>query len=160
MHKQTLIDTLQLERHIEGGYFRRAYTHPVSSATAVGPRPLMSAIYYLLTDDEPVDHFHVNRSDILHFFHCGSPITYYLIGADGQLETHLLGNDLGAGQRPQLLVPGGIWKACALTSGEFGLLSEAVSPGFDYADMALIDQQQLRERAGDQAESLLHLVRS
>jgi uncharacterized protein len=40
----------------------------------------------------------------------------------------------------QLIVPGGVWKATVLEGGEgkedhWGLLGEAVAPGFDYRDM-------------------------
>jgi predicted cupin superfamily sugar epimerase len=36
-------------------------------------------------------------------------------------------------------VPGGIWKASRLTPGKlgYGLISEAVTPGFSYEDMSL-----------------------
>ncbi len=158
MNKQQIIATLGLEQHIEGGYFRRTYQHRSNTASAGGARPLMSSIYYLLTDDQPVDHFHVNRSDILHYFHAGAPITYYLIDDSGRLETHVLGLDLAAGQRPQLLVPGGTWKACELKTGEFGLISEAVAPGFDYADMQLISSQQFNTRGAHHLAMLGHLL--
>jgi predicted cupin superfamily sugar epimerase len=45
------------------------------------------------------------------------------------------------GEQLQLLVKGGCWKTAILETGEFGLISEAVSPGFEYADMALITSQ-------------------
>ena len=56
---------------------------------------------------------------------------------DGQLETVVLGQDLAAGQQLQLTVNAGCWKASQLTQGEYALISEAVSPGFDYADSEL-----------------------
>ena len=48
-----------------------------------------------------------------------------------------LGPDIANGEMLQLLVPGGFWKATQLQSGDYGLLSEAVCPGFDYEDMSL-----------------------
>ena len=97
----------------------------------------MTSIYYLLTADSRVGHWHKNRSDILHFFHLGAPITYYLIHPDGQLETVVLGPDPAQGQVLQLAVKGGVWKTSHLHSGDYGLISEAVSPGFEYTDMRL-----------------------
>ena len=82
-------------------------------------------------------HWHLNRSDILHFFHLGAPVTYYLIHPDGRLEKIVLGPDVQKGHRLQLAVKGGTWKASHLEEGEFGLISEAVSPGFAYDDMSL-----------------------
>ncbi|WP_324290231.1 cupin domain-containing protein [Streptomyces antarcticus] len=38
----------------------------------------MTSIHYLLTHWSPVGHWHLNRSDILHFHHHGEPVTYHL----------------------------------------------------------------------------------
>ena len=138
LDKQTLIKQLQLQPHLEGGYFRRTYGSGYSTTLPeLGERLLMSSIYYLLTDDSPVGYFHRNRSDIVHYWHRGHSLTYYLVGPDGRLSTATLGPDLAAGEQLQLVVAGGTWKATRLSGGEFGLLSEAVAPGFEYADMEL-----------------------
>lgn len=55
-----------------------------------------------------------------------------------------MGKDLDKGQRFQLIVKGGCWKASILEEGEYGLISEAVSPGFDYHDMELGDEDKLK----------------
>ncbi|MFM8331408.1 MAG: cupin domain-containing protein [Candidatus Methylumidiphilus sp.] len=141
MNKRQLIERLALSPHVEGGYFRRTYqsalTVPVPYDTA--PRHVLSSIYYLLTDDSPIGHLHRNRSDILHYFHGGSPLTYWIVHPDGTLDKQKLGPQLDAGQHLQILVPGGCWKATELEAGEYGLISEAVSPGFEYDDMELAD---------------------
>ncbi len=146
MTKLELIEQLQLEPHVEGGYFKRSFGHHLSATLpGLGERLLMSSIYYMLTDDSPIGHFHRNRSDIIHYWHAGSPMRYWLIDRAGHLSTAVLGPDLTAGQQLQLHVPGGYWKASRLESGEFGLLSEAVSPGFDFNDMQLADADQMQE---------------
>lgn len=136
-----LITHLGLEQHIEGGYFKQTFKaeHRAPLQTQQGPRTTMTSIYYLLTADAPIGHFHLNRSDIMHYFHSGDAITYYLIHPDGRLETLELGNDLDAGQTFQFVVPGGVWKASSLNAGPsgYGLLGEAVAPGFEYEDMQL-----------------------
>lgn len=131
--KQALIEKLELQEHIEGGYFSRTYQSPMQS----GMRPLMTSIYYMLTSNRPIGHFHKNKSDIMHYFHLGSPMEYLTISPEGKLETFLLGPDISQGHLLQLLVKGGYWKASILKQGEFGLLSEAVAPGFDYSDMTI-----------------------
>lgn len=148
LHKLCALDVLKaldLEAHIEGGYFRRTYQsdHRASLETSAGPRYLMTSIFYLLTLESPVGRFHFNQSDILHYFHLGDAIEYSLIYPDGSLQTLVMGSDILAGQHLQLHVPGGIWKASRLLSGPhgLGLISEAVSPGFDFADT-----QWLREK--------------
>jgi hypothetical protein len=139
MDAEELVRSLGLEPHVEGGYFRRTFQadHRDRIATEHGERFSLTSIYYLLTADSRVGHWHRNRSDILHFFHLGAPITYYLIHPDGRLETVVLGPDPSQGHRLQLAVKGGTWKASHLEAGDYGLISEAVSPGFEYTDMAL-----------------------
>ncbi|WP_426234324.1 cupin domain-containing protein [Pseudomonas sp. TWP3-2] len=142
-----VIRALELQPHVEGGYFRRTFQadQRATLETAGGPRYLMTSIYYLLTEQSPVGQFHFNQSDILHFFHLGDPVEYSLIFADGSLQTLIMGSDILAGQQLQLHVPGGIWKASRLLDGPdgFGLISEAVSPGFDFADMQIGDRRKL-----------------
>jgi len=145
-HVQALIEQLQLAPHVEGGYYRRTFQadHREQIGTEFGPRYSMTSIFYLLTKSSPVGHFHKNRSDIMHVFHQGSPITYYLIHPDGTLETRTLGNDLSKGHELQFVVKGGVWKASSIKAGsDFGLITEVVAPGFDFADMTLAKQEKL-----------------
>ena len=158
-----LVDALGLENHVEGGYFRRTYEsgHRPMIETKGGKRFLMTSIYYLLTESSPIGHFHLNKSDILHYHHKGDPIRYYLIQKDGTFETVILGQDVAAGQRLQLHVPGGVWKASELLQGThgFGLISEAVSPGFDYEDMTLGTKAQLTDQFPEHASLFDELTR-
>jgi predicted cupin superfamily sugar epimerase len=57
------------------------------------------------------------------------------------LSEKILGPDIGNGETLQLLVPGGWWKASRICAGEYGLISEAVSPGFDYADNEIATEE-------------------
>ncbi len=144
---ETLIETLDLEAHVEGGYYKRIFQadHRPLIATERGERFTMTSIHYLLTAQSPVGHWHLNQSDIVHFFHLGAPIRYYLIHPNGELETVLMGPDPSAGQQLVLSVKGGTWKASHLESGDYGLISEAVSPGFEYDDMTLAEADSLSQ---------------
>lgn len=139
MNKEDIIKQLALVEHVEGGYFSETYRAEESTKTARegSDRAILTSIYYLLTNDRPIDHLHKNKSDIMHYFQAGSPITYLLIDTDGKLSKVKLGLNLEQGEVPQLLVPKGYWKAAVLESGEYGLLGEAVAPGFDYRDMTI-----------------------
>ncbi len=140
MTKQEIIKSLSLEPHpSEGGYFKRTYTSEIATPCPAGTRKTLSSIYYMLTDDSPIGYLHKNQSDIIHYFHSGSPISYWIIHPDGQLEKQILSNDISQGHTPQLTVKGGCWKASELVGGEYGLLSEAVTPSFEYEDMELAD---------------------
>jgi hypothetical protein len=143
--KTEIIATLGLQVHVEGGYFARTFQpdHRPKVSTPAGERYTMTSIHYLLTDDSPVGHWHLNQSDIVHYYHLGAPVHYYMLHPDGRMETAVLGPDLAAGQRLQLTVRGGVWKASHLPTGSYGLISEAVAPGFDFADMALGERDEL-----------------
>jgi predicted cupin superfamily sugar epimerase len=137
-----LAKALNLEAHVEGGYFRQTFKadHRPTIATENGDRVTMTSIYYLLSAESPIGHFHMNQSDIMHYFHVGDPITYYMIIADGSLQKAILGPDPTKGHKMQLMVKGGTWKASKTpTDGKYGygLIGEAVAPGFEYADMQL-----------------------
>lgn len=157
---QQIVESLKLEEHVEGGYFRQTFkaTDQPMIETAKGQRVTMTSIYYLLTADSPIGHFHKNTSDIMHYFHAGDPITYYLIFPDGRLETHTLGADILQGQTFQLMVEGGVWKASALPDQPifgYGLIGEAVAPGFEYEDMQLAEKDRLTADF-PQHQSLIH----
>lgn len=142
MNAESLIKILDLEAHVEGGFFRRTFQadHRDLIKTKSGDRFTMTSIYYLLSSDSPIGHFHLNKSDIAHFFHSGSAVQYYLIDPDGKLHSFILGNNPENDELFQFVVPGGWWKASKLIEddrADYGLISEAVAPGFDYHDMTL-----------------------
>ena len=133
-----IIKYLELKAHDEGGFYHQI--HPVigkrdeSSPSQSQNGRDFSTIYYMLTAESPFGYLHVNRSDILHFFHHGWSLTYLLIDGDGRLERKVLGPDVRKGEEPYIFVPGGTWKATVLEHGEYGLLSEVAVPAFDCRD--------------------------
>lgn len=159
MTKGELIAHLQLEQHIEGGWFRRIHTAQRHVDTPHGSRAALSSIHYLLTDDSPRGHLHRNRSDILHYWQLGGAVQYWLIDLAGELHSHVLGPDLSAGQQLFLQVPGGWWKASELLTREYGLVSEAVCPGFDFADHEMGDLTQLTQHHPHLHDTLRRLCR-
>lgn len=146
MNKSDLIAKLSLIKHVEGGYFCETYRSDITTRTSRqgSERSQLTSIYYMLTDDRPIGYFHKNKSDIVHYFHAGSSLTYLIVHPEGKLERVQLGFDVTKGDLPQLIVPGGCWKATLLEKGEFGLLGEAVAPGFDYRDMELAKTDDFR----------------
>lgn len=133
-----LVAGLELEAHVEGGFFRETWGSTATVRAEVGPRPAANSIYYLLTRDSPLGVFHRNVSDITHFFHSGGPIAYAMIDPEGGWHEVVLGRDRGAGEALSFTCPGGWWKSSRLIGGaEHGLISEIVAPGFDYADQTL-----------------------
>lgn len=156
---QNIINILSLEPHIEGGYFRRTY-----AAEPENGKCFASSIYYLLTAQSPVGHLHRNRSDIIHYFHSGQSFRYTLIDTQGNLSTVTLGNNIDQGETPQLLVKGGYWKASELLIDQtdpeqYGLISEAVVPGFNYQDMQIATGHDLLTLWPQHQNTLQHLIK-
>ena len=147
MNKRDIIEQLSLTKHTEGGYFAETYRSDLTVPTdrVESDRNISTSIYYLLTDDRPIDHLHKNQSDIMHYFQAGSAITYLLVSPQGELTKVKLGLNFSDGATAQLLVPGGYWKAAVLESGEFGLLGESVAPGFDYRDMEIGEADSIKD---------------
>jgi len=73
--------------------YQSYYTHE-AIPYATTPRYLMTSIFYMLTDESPINYLHVNHGDIMHYFHVGSPLDYLITHLDGQLERVRLGNKL------------------------------------------------------------------
>lgn len=159
-----LVDVLQLEPHVEGGYFKQTFK-PIDGhivKTDKGDRVTMTSIYYLLTAESPIGHFHRNTSDIMHYYHAGDSISYYLIHPDGQLQTVVLGPDVMAGQTFQFVVKGGVWKASRIDSQGvygYGLIGEAVAPGFEFADMQLGETLDLQRRYPQHSQLITQMTR-
>jgi predicted cupin superfamily sugar epimerase len=141
--KEAFIRSLGLRpHHDEGGYYSEQYRSPERLGDG---RIAMDTIYYMLTDDSPLGHFHKNRSDIVHFYHSGGPLRYTSIDSRGTVETFVLGPDIDDGQQLQRVVRGGCWKASELLSGSYGLISEAVVPAFSAADRVMATSGMLKE---------------
>ncbi len=165
MQSLDVINALALEPHIEGGYFHRSYTSAHKLETKAGQRDSLSCIYYLLDQASAVGHWHQNQSDILHFHQGGNAIRYSLIDLTGNLSQVILGPDLLAGQQLQLVVPSGYWKASELIikseqQDNWGLISEVVTPGFDYQDMKLATRQQMQAQYPTLFLQIEHLIRN
>ncbi|HGG57487.1 MAG TPA: cupin domain-containing protein, partial [Nannocystis exedens] len=142
-----LIRALDLQAHVEGGFFREVWRASGSVITAAGRRPPANTIYYLLTQNAPLGVFHSNVSSITHFLHSGGPIVYSMIDSEGSWHEVVLGRDRAAGQVLSFTCPGGWWKSSGLATGaEHGLISEIVAPGFVDADRILANAEDFRRR--------------
>lgn len=161
MTQKEIIDYLRLEQHIEGGYFSRTYASTETLSTNRNPpeRNLLTCIYYLLTKESPIGYFHLNESDIHHFYQLGSPIRYFTISPMGELETFILGPDLKNNHYLQKCVKGGFWKSSILESGEFGLIGEAVAPGFHSSDAKLATPESFKLLFPELWPQIHHLIK-
>jgi hypothetical protein len=138
---EALCALLGLAPHpVEGGFFvetyRSAEVVPGDALPARyrGPRTISTAIYYLLTP-HTVSAMHRLATDEVFHFYLGDPVEMLLLRPDGSHRVVVIGTDLEAGQRPQVVVPRGVWQGARLRpEGRLALLGTTVAPGFDYAD--------------------------
>ncbi|WP_439816606.1 cupin domain-containing protein [Zavarzinia sp. CC-PAN008] len=130
---ETVIALLDLVPHPEGGHYRETFR----DAGGSGARAASTAIHYLLRVGEHSHWHRVDAAEVWHF-HAGAPLVLRL-WRDGwdAVATHVLGVDLGAGQRPQVVVPAGTWQAArhaAQAAPEaWTLVGCTVAPAFEFA---------------------------
>ncbi|MFB9429896.1 cupin domain-containing protein [Streptoalloteichus tenebrarius] len=120
-----------------------------------------SAIYYLLAAPE-FSALHRLAHPEVFAYHAGAPARMFLVGPDRRVEEPVLGPDLAAGQRPQVVVPAGAWQATE-TLGAWTLLGTFMAP--PYTDDAVefagaADLADLAARHPAHAERIRRLSRS
>lgn len=120
---QHIIDELGLQPHPEGGWYAETWRAPAGT----GERATSTGIYFLLQAGER-SHWHTVDADEIWLHHSGAPLQLHVATDDGQ-QTHVLGSDVVAGQRPQVVVPNGAWQA-AESTGDWTRVSCVVAPGF------------------------------
>jgi predicted cupin superfamily sugar epimerase len=126
-----IIAGLNLKPHPEGGHYAETFRDP----DPVGGRSHSTAIYFLLKRGERSHWHRIDAAEAWHF-HGGAPLRLS-ISADGVTsEDRVLGLDLAAGARPQIVVPRGQWFA-AESLGDYTWVSCTVAPGFDFAGFEL-----------------------
>ena len=131
MNAQQIIDHLNLSPHPEGGYYRQTWV-------ADGPgRPSGTCIYFLLEAGQK-SHWHKVDATEIWLYHAGAPLILSISHSDqGPAQDTLLTPDLLEGA-PQIIVPKDNWQA-AQSTGDWTLVSCAVSPGFQFEGFTLAD---------------------
>jgi uncharacterized protein len=136
--RSPLVETLDLEAHPEGGWFRQTWRAPEDLETSDGRvRSTATLIYFLLHAGES-SAWHRVDSDELWLAHLGV-VTIELGGVGAHPEPgarRVVGVDVGSGEAPQVLVPAKTWQRTIPNDGD-ALVSCVVSPGFDFADFEL-----------------------
>jgi predicted cupin superfamily sugar epimerase len=141
----------------EGGWFVRTYE--AATLAEGGARRTGTAIYYLLEPDT-FSEMHVLASDEIFHFYAGDAVEQLQLFEDGTGAAVVLGNDLAAGERPQILVPAGVWQGARLVKGgAWALLGCTVSPGFEFEDYEAGTVEALTARWPEWAEMARELTK-
>lgn len=158
----------------EGGWFVESYQSTAVLSASVyantsdpvrydGPRRLSTAIYYLL-EPGTFSEMHRLASDEVFHHYAGAAVEMLQLAPGGRMTTHVLGSDLSAGQRPQVVVPKGVWQGSRLLpsevqEGAWALLGCTVSPGFEYADYETGTRAELTRSYPEARELIAALTR-
>lgn len=149
----------------EGGFFAETYRASEMIPAGFGgidpkdARSLATAIYYLLTP-ETFSALHRLSGDELFHFYLGDPVEMLQLGPSGEGRVIVLGTDLAAGMRPQVLAPRGVWQGTRLLpGGRVALLGTTMSPGFDPADFELGRREALLAEYPAQRDRIRALTR-
>lgn len=126
-----IIATLGLKPHPEGGWYAETFR----DATG-GSRGHSTAIYFLLEEDQLSAWHRVRDAAEAWHFYAGAPLALSMWEDGGAVVEQVLGIELAAGERPQIIVPAGWWQS-ARSLGEWTLVGCTVAPGFDFAAFEL-----------------------
>ncbi len=130
----------------EGGLFRRTHIDAHSSA-----------IYYLLLAPDFSAVHRLSATETYHWY-AGAPLRLLLLDAGGRITEPVLGPDLTAGQRPQVVVPAGTWQGSS-PAGEWSLVGTTTAPPFDWAGFELGERAGLTARYPEAADRIAGLTR-
>lgn len=126
-----LMQTLGLKPHPTCGFTSETFVSAIQVPQAAlpgydGPRPAGGFLYFLVTQEAQIK-LHRLRSDQMYHHYQGDPLEVLLLYPDGTSAVKTVGTDLAAGQRPQLLVPGGTFHTSRLPKGAaYALLGTSV----------------------------------
>jgi predicted cupin superfamily sugar epimerase len=117
-----VIKLLDLHPHPTCGFtneiYRSALTVPQADLPSAynSPRTLGGFLYFLVTQEARI-RLHRIRSDQMYHHYLGDPLEVLLLYPDGKSDVRVVGADLSAGMRPQLLIPGNTFHAGRIRPG-------------------------------------------
>ena len=131
MNRMTAADVirmLDLKPHPEGGHYRETFRDPLVGANG---RSASSLIYFLLGAGELSAWHRVDATEVWHWY-AGAPLVITQSPNGHDAHALHLGPELAVGQRPQIVVPPGVWQT-AVSLGAWTLVGCTVAPAFDFA---------------------------
>ena len=151
---------LNLEPNATCGYVRVTFMSPQRIAPGGLPapfaagRPMGSALYFMLTPDEPVK-LHRIRNDQFYHYYLGDPIEVLMLLTDGSTQHRVLGPDLRAGQKVQLFIPGNTFHTARVAGSRRWFLGGSTEwPGVEPADVELGKMDELAAKYPSVAQQI------
>ncbi len=150
-----IIESLGLKLRGTCGYMGETYVSelqiPASALPAAyqGARHMGGVFYFLVTPDAQI-RLHRIRSDQMYHHYQGDPLEVLLLYPDGKSEVRVIGSDLSADMRPQLLIPGGTFHTGRTRNQSgYALLGTTVWARAEPRDVELGDAAQLQSAYPD-----------
>lgn len=143
MTADEVLALLGLEPNATCGFVRETYrsTRQIAPGGLQAPfadgRPAGSALYFMVTPAAPVK-LHRIRNDQLYHYYLGDPLEVLMLHGEGKVEHVVVGPDLRAGQRVQLLIPGNTFHTARLIGSRHWFLGGSTEwPGVVPADVEM-----------------------
>ncbi len=124
-----LIELLGLEPHPEGGWYAETWRDEASTA-----------IWFLLESGQRSHWHRVHGGVEIWHFSLGDPLELAISDDGVGVRRDVLGTDVAAGERPQLIVPASAWQAATPLPGGaegFSLVGCTVAPPFRFESFEL-----------------------
>ena len=156
-----IIETLGLVPHPEGGYYRETFraTLLLEGLPHGASRSGSTAIYYLLPAGSLSALHRVAADEVWHHYD-GDPLDLHTISDYGDHLVTRLGRAIDAGERPQHVVPAGVWQAAVPSGQRFALCGCTVAPGFDFVDFEMPTRSAMIERFPTLKNVIMTLTRA
>lgn len=129
----TVISTLSLQPHPEGGFFAETF-RDIPSPNTSSDRPASTLIYYLLNDTAFSALHRLDATEVWHYYGGNAALEVVELEKEGPKVTRL-GMGLGRGERPQCVVGKGVWFGARLAKDGDG---EGDGKGGDEEKWALV----------------------
>lgn len=139
-----VIEALNLTPHPEKGFYIETFRDPKTFADGDSKdkddRAHSTCIYYLLEGAAGLSHWHRVRDAVEVWHHyAGAPLRLSLSWDDGSpVRDVVLGTDLRAGERPQVVVQRNEWQH-AVSLGEWTLVGCTVAPAFTFESFQMAE---------------------
>jgi uncharacterized protein len=147
MTAEEIRQSLDLEANATCGFVRVSFVadREIAAGGMAPPfadrRPAGSALYFLVTPQAPVK-LHRIQNDQLYHYYLGDPLEVLLLRGKG--ERVIVGPDIEAGHRLQLLIPGGTFHTARVLGARPWFLGASTEwPGVIPADVKLGDVARL-----------------
>lgn len=151
---------LNLEPNATCGYVRVTFVSKQRIAPGGLPapfadgRPTGSALYFMLTPEEPVK-LHRIRNDQFYHYYLGDPLEILMMMTDGTTQHHIVGPDIRAGHQVQLFIPGNTFHTARVTGARRWFLGGSTEwPGVEPADVELGKMDELAAKYPGAAEQI------